>query len=113
MSRLKSLLVLQILFVMFLTNGKSQTSVNTNLHVGIVHQGANTIAQISYAGKQGHQGSVHIYNSQHQLIKYFSVELIGLPYSASMDVSSLQAGHTYTIELTTDEGQIESININL
>ena len=107
------LIVFCQMLIVFALSAKAQGTTHSSLSVAVVHSNASTIAQISFAGKQGHSGIVRVYNAQKQLVKEYHIELIASPYYSSIDISALAKNKAYTIELTTDEGIKESSLLSL
>lgn len=91
----------------------SQNTSNGNFSIQLVQKGANTIAQLSLNGRQGHTGVLRIYNSQHVLLRTCGLELIPTPYYAGVDISTLQPNQNYTFELISDDGATNILLIQL
>lgn len=105
-----------VCLVLIFSKQKVKAFQNTNtssLSVQVVSDGPNKIAFVSFQGKQGHLGQLKIYNAQHVLLKTCSIELIALPYHASVDINPLTANQSYQFELTTDDGLTETITLSL
>ena len=60
-------------------------------------------AQVSFNGNEGTTGKMKIYNSSHQLVIQFTIDLKHAPLFTKINLNEFAPG-TYTFELTTSMG---------
>lgn len=116
MQLLKQAIILLLVLISLLNTRECfaiQTFNPAHLSIQLTQKGASKIAQVSFGAMQGHQGILRIYNAQHKLVKTSSIELIGLPYYASIDISGMQSKESYLFEVTTDNGITETLILTI
>ncbi|MEI6487532.1 MAG: hypothetical protein WCP52_01145 [Bacteroidota bacterium] len=86
-----------------LGEGKWLVNNDKKLNAEMIKTDSKQEIRVSFAGNEGPKGNLKIYNSIHQLITEYTIELKKAPEYYSIYVAEFSDGE-FTLRLTTDKG---------